>query len=625
MLRRIPPHLGLVLLIAVFVAALQILAVWPQVTTPLERVELSARDLLMRLRPAPQRSGQIVIVAIDDFSFNYTGYRWPWPRAYLAKIVDQLNRAGAKVIGLDVFLSEAETDPGGDAALSQAFAQSRAAVAVVNLFRTEQQSGGLTFLSETVEAPIAAYASSFQRTGITPTIVDEDAILRGVQAYDRLGETTYYHWAFEIASLYLNVPLPIDLSETGLRFNGQFVPLQNRKLLVNFAGQAATYPTYSASAVAEGDLPAETFRDKIVLIGATTASLQDLWPTPYSISDRTPGVEVVANAIDTLLTGQYLQVAPPLVNLLLTLGMALAALLILQLREPRRVIFGLGLGLVLYALLVFGLFAARGYLLPLAGPGLMLFLGIILPTMEQAVTQEMEKRRLRSLFGRFLSSEIIDQMVSSSNLAALNKRTEITVLFSDIRGFTTLSEKLAPEQVVALLNPYLEAMTEIVYRHGGTVDKYEGDAIMAFFGEPVNHPDHALRAVRAAVEMHLSLAALTETWHAAKILPTDSHFQIGIGLNSGQAFVGLLGSEQRISYTAIGDNVNLSARIQDLTKAYKWPILISEATQAQVSAEFETEFIASVVVKGKTEAVRLYRVLGRQGAAETEKVVQLEL
>lgn len=621
---RFPSRLLLVLAIASLLAALQLLALWPEVTTPLERVDLATRDLFMRLRPAPPRSGQIVIVAIDDFSFNYTGYRWPWPRAYLAQIVDQLNQAGAQVIGLDVFLSEADSDPAGDAALAQAFARSRAAVAVVNLFRTEQAAGELRLRTETVEAPVAAYAASFQRLGLTPTLIDEDAVLRGVLAYDRLGATTYYHWAFEIAGLYLNVPPPTALSETGLRFNGQFVPLQNRKLLVNFASRTTAYPTYSAASVAAGDLPAATFRDKIVLIGATTASLQDLWSTPASLSDRTPGVEVVANAIDTLLTGQYLQVAPPWVNLLLTFGLACAALWILRLHEPRRILLALGLSLAGYSLLLL-LLAQQGFLLALAGPGVTLFLGVILPTLEQAVSQEMEKRRLRSLFGRFLSSEIIDQMVSTSNLAALNKRTEITILFSDIRGFTTLSEKLLPEQVVALLNPYLEAMTAIVYRHGGTVDKYEGDAIMAFFGEPVNHPDHALRAVRAAVEMHLSLAALIETWHANQILPAESHFQIGIGLNSGQAFVGLLGSEQRISYTAIGDNVNLSARIQDLTKAYKWPILISAATQAQVSAEFETEFVDSVVVKGKTEAVRLYRVLGRQGAAATEKVSALEL
>jgi adenylate cyclase len=285
---------------------------------------------------------------------------------------------------------------------------------------------------------------------------------------------------------------------------------------------------------------------------------------------------------------------------------------------------------MLVSLLVFlavgyGLFVSQGLVLALVAPGLMLFLGVILPTMGQAVSQELEKRRLRGLFGRFLSSEIIDQLITSSDLSALNKRTDITVLFSDIRGFTTMSEKLQPEQVVALLNPYLEAMTQIIYRNGGTVDKYEGDAVMAFFGEPVSHPDHALRAARTALEMHLSLDGLRKQWRSKGILPEGINFQIGIGLNSGPAFVGLLGSEQRINYTAIGDNVNLSARLQDLTKAYKWPILLSDATYQQIKNEFEAEFIEPVTVKGKTEAIRMYKLVGRKGAPTEERVKALEI
>jgi adenylate cyclase len=245
--------------------------------------------------------------------------------------------------------------------------------------------------------------------------------------------------------------------------------------------------------------------------------------------------------------------------------------------------------------------------------------------MGQAVSQELEKRRLRGLFGRFLSSEIIDQLVSSSDLSSLNKRADITVLFSDIRGFTTLAEKLPPEKVVAVLNPYLEAMAAIIYLHGGTIDKYEGDAIMAFFGEPVAYPDHALRAARTAVDMHLSINGLRERWYAEGILSRDASFQIGIGMNSGQAFVGLLGSEQRINYTAIGDNVNLSARLQDLTKTYKWPILISDATYEQIKDEFDGEFVDNVTVKGKTEPIGVYKVLGRKGAPDAQRVQALEL
>jgi len=624
-MRRLSSSTLIIAGIALLLIVLQVLAQLPNVSTPLSQLELSSRDLLMRLRPAPPRTGQIAIVAIDDASFNWTGFHWPWPRTYLAKIVDRLNQAGASVVGLDVFLFEPDPDPQGDPALAKAFSESKASVGVADIFRNQQTSAGIDLSTETVQVPLEPYQKAFTRVGITPTTLDSDAILRGVQVYDQVSTDTYTHWAFELASLFQHAAPPTDFSDTSIRYDGQLVPLSGRRMLVNYGGPAGTYPTFSASSVAEGDIPPDEFKGKIVLIGVTTPTLQDLWPTPYASNQRTPGVEVVANAVDTILTGRYLRLAPPWVNLLVTLLLAVVAGLILRLREPVRITAVMMAALLVFLAGVYVLFTYGDLVLSLMSPAIMLVAGVILPTMGQAVSQELEKRHLRGLFGRFLAPEIIDQMVTSSDLAALNKRTDITVLFSDIRGFTTMSEKLAPEKVVALLNPYLEAMANIIYRHGGTIDKYEGDAIMAFFGEPVAYPDHALRAVRTAVDMHLALNGLRQRWYAEGILSPDASFQIGIGMNSGQAFVGLLGSEQRINYTAIGDNVNLSSRLQDLTKTYKWPVLISASTYEQVKDEFEAEFADQVIVKGKSEPVGVYKVLGRKGAPEAERVQPLQV
>jgi adenylate cyclase len=244
----------------------------------------------------------------------------------------------------------------------------------------------------------------------------------------------------------------------------------------------------------------------------------------------------------------------------------------------------------------------------------MLFLGVTLPTVEQAVSQEREKRRVRNLFTRFISAEMVDQIISTRDINSLNKRANLTILFSDIRGFTTLSEKLPPEEVVALLNPYLEAMTEVIYKHNGTVDKYEGDAIVAFFGEPVPYADHALRAVRAAVDMRKALDQLKQRWE--KEGHPRPNLEMGVGINSGDVFVGMLGSAQRINYTIIGDAANLAARLQDLTKTYKWPILISESSYLPVKDEFDAEFADSVVVKGRSEPVNIYKLLGRKGTSD---------
>jgi adenylate cyclase len=587
------------------------IAAVPRLTTPLERTELSMRDTLMRLRGEQPPNDQIVIVAIDDFSFNWTGYQWPWPRAYLAEIVDWLNAAGARLIGLDIFLFEPDSDPAGDAALAAALEQAPQAVTVVQIFEDESQG------TVTLKLPLSAYRSAVDGLGITLVSRDDDAIVRSLYAYQSYGDQVYYNWSFEIAALALQSEAPADPNTTGLTFNGQRVPLHAGTLLIDYAGPTGTYPTYSAARLLLGDYPPENFRDKIVLIGATTITLQDIYPTPFSTVAQMPGVEIIANAVGTLLSGHYLRLPPPWVVLGIILAMALIVSQMIRLRRPSLILALMAGGAILYLAAVYWIFVRSGWFLPVVSPLLMLLLGVLLPTTEQAVSQEIEKRRVRNLFSRFVSPEVVDQLIDTQDIHSLNKRADLTILFSDIRGFTTLSEKLSPEAVVALLNPYLETMTGVIHRHGGTVDKYEGDAIVAFFGEPVPHPDHALRAARAAIEMQTRLAKLREKWEAEGLF--SGRFEIGIGLNSGEAFVGLIGSAQRINYTVIGDNVNLASRLQDLTKTYAWPIILSESTARAIESEFEVEFIEAAPIRGKAEPVRIYKLIGRKGGPSIEK------
>lgn len=613
-----PFNLRLVLLwgTAVLVLFVQVLALLPNVTTPLERIEYSVRDVLMRLRGTQETSGDIVIIAIDDFSFNWTGYQWPWPRSYLAEIVNQVNRGGGKVVGLDIFLFEPDPEPENDAAFSTALDEASAAVAVVQIFQDNMDG----FTVSTLSQPLPSYMEALDGSGITAFARDEDAVVRSVKAFETYNDKTYFHWAFEVARLYLGVEPPSNPTSTGIQFNGQTIPLRAGQILINFAGPAQTYPTYSAANVHDGIVLEENpdaFRNKIVLIGATTVTMQDVYPTPFSAQVPTAGVEIVANAIDTLIGGAYLREAPPWAALLATLLAALLALLISRSKQPSLTIALLAAAMIGYYILVLAVFIQFDTILPSIAPQGMLFLGVVLPTLEQAVSQELEKRRVRSLFSRFISPEMVEQMMHTQDLNSLNKRSNISILFSDIRGFTTLSEKLSPEAVVALLNPYLEAMSKVIYKHGGTVDKYEGDAIMAFFGEPVPFEDHAVRALRAALDMRVALDELRKQWESEG---RPTHIEMGIGVNSGEVFVGLLGSAQRINYTVIGDNVNLASRLQDLTKTYDWPVLISESAYQQVKDEFDAEFADAVTVKGKTKPVNVYKVIGRKGASESEKL-----
>ncbi len=596
----------LIVITAILLMVLETASNFPNISTPLTSLELGARDTLMRLRGTRPTSGDIVIVAVDDPSFQWTQYEWPWPRTYLAQIVDAINQGGARVVGIDIFLTEAGRDAGGDEALSQALSQSASSVSDLEIFRNPQQ--GTTSLS----LPIGPYRSVLKAMGITTIIQDRDAVTRSIQAYDSYGDQYYYNWAFQVAAQYLKASPPSNPTPSGLTFNHQQVPLRNGSLMVNYSGPAGTYPTYSAYQVALGDILKENpnaFKDKIVLIGSTTITLHDVYATPFSAQQPTAGVEVVANAIDTILNGSYLRETPPWVALLVIIFMAAAAGLISRIQRPSLTLILMAIGMMLYAAVTYIIFAAKGLYIPVAAPQLMLFLGVILPAIEQAVSQELEKRRVRNLFSRFISPEMVGQLIETQDINSLNKRANLSILFSDIRGFTSLSEKLSPEEVVSVLNPYLEAMTKIIDQFGGTVDKYEGDAILAFFGEPVVHEDHALRAVRTAVEMRAALAELDRQWERDG---QPYHIEIGIGINSGEVFVGLLGSAQRINYTIIGDNVNLASRLQDLTKTYQWPILVSESTYEQIKDEFEAQLVDSVIVKGRSEAVKVYKVLGQK-------------
>jgi adenylate cyclase len=589
----------IILVIAILLIGLEIAASLPRISSPLERVELTARDTAFLLRGPVAPNEDIVIVAIDDFSLNWVDQRWPWSRSYFAEIVNWLNDAGAKVIAFDITLFDPSPDPEDDEAMAAAIEGANSFVTVSQIFSGQY--------STTLDVPEEIFLPGIDGYGITEIERDDDAIVRGINAYKNYQDRILYNWAFEIARVYLEVDSPTNPSPASVNFNDQLVPLnQQGKLLVNYAGGAETYPTYSAARIPLGDYSPDNFAGKIVFIGASSETLQDIYPTPFSATYLMPGAEVIANAVATLLSGEFLTIAPPWVNLLIILGMALVSWLFLLIPRPSVSNGLMAVGIAGY-LITFLVLFNRGMQISFITPALMLFLGVVVPTLEQAVTQEVEKRRVRNMFSRFISPEMVSQLLDTQDIASINKRTELTILFSDIRGFTTLSERMSPEDVVSLLNPYLEVMSSIIHKHGGTVDKYEGDAIVAFFGEPIPHKDHAVRAARAALEMREALKRLNMKWLSDGTY--TEMLEMGIGLNTGEVFVGLLGSQERVNYTIIGDAANLAARLQDQTKEFGFPILISGETYGQIKHQYYAEFVAKRVLKGKSEAVEIFRLM----------------
>jgi adenylate cyclase len=376
--------------------------------------------------------------------------------------------------------------------------------------------------------------------------------------------------------------------------------------LINYHGPAYTYPHYSMADVVQRKLPSGTFRGKIVLVGATATGIGDIKSTPYSGTDY-PGVEIHANVIDNLLHETFLQrgAHQQLLDALTILLLGLPLGIFMALVPPRFMWFGLSLLIPLVAV-DYQAFL-RGSWLNFTVPAITIASNVLLVSLYRALVEEKEKRKVRTAFGQYLSPEVIRRLLLNPQLVEPRK-TEISVMFSDIRGFTTISEQLDAQELAKFLNEYLSDMTGIVFKYNGTLDKYIGDAVMAFWGAPFEVEGHAVKACDSALEMMTRVREMQKKWEAQD----RPHLDIGIGINTGNASVGNMGSSLRYGYTALGDSVNLSSRLEGLNKDYGTHIIVNETTYAAASSNgFLFRELDLIRVKGKTQPVTIYELLGR--------------
>ena len=328
----------------------------------------------------------------------------------------------------------------------------------------------------------------------------------------------------------------------------------------------------------------------------------DNFGTAFAQGGEMPGVEIHANALETLVRGDPIREIPrPISTALAVVAALLGSVLVLRLHAFRALLAAAGLWAAL-TLAAFGGFVVADYWMRGMAGTVALVLGYGATVVEHFVREQRERRRL----SQFFSPAVVREVVRHKDEGSLTtSRRLLTVLFSDIRGFTSISEKVEPEQVAQMLREYLSEMTEIVFRHGGTVDKYIGDCVMALYNVPLPDPEHAIKAVRTALEFQERTLAVSRRWEER----LGIEIRNGVGINTGEAVVGTLGSRQRLEYTAIGDTINLGARLESLTKDYKTHIIISETTYALVRDEFITKELGDVTVKGKTHPVKIYAVL----------------
>jgi adenylate cyclase len=397
------------------------------------------------------------------------------------------------------------------------------------------------------------------------------------------------------------------------------------QLMINYQGPAGTFTHYSIVDVLEKKFPPDAFRGKIALLGATATGIGDLRGTPYGGTDY-PGVEIHANVIDNILNQRFLKYGfrQALVDVLLIIFFGIPLGIWMALVSPRWMWFGVGLLLPMIAANYWAFL--HGWWLNLLVPAFTLSANVLAVSLFRSLFEEKEKRRVRSAFGQYLSPEVIRRLLVNPQLVE-PKKTDITVMFSDIRGFTTISEKLDAQDLALFLNQYLSDMTSLVFEHLGTLDKYIGDAVMAFWGAPFEEPGHATRGCNTALKMMDRVREMQKKWEAEG----KPHLDIGIGLNTGVASVGNMGSALRYGYTALGDTVNLSARLEGLNKDYGTHILVNETTyRAAKDDGFVFREMDLIRVKGKLQPVTIYELIGRAGensvyGTPDEVCVRLEL
>ncbi|HTZ95066.1 MAG TPA: adenylate/guanylate cyclase domain-containing protein [Terriglobales bacterium] len=484
------------------------------------------------------------------------------------------------------------------------------------------ESGGS--VASGVEANMAELAQAAASYGYLNISSDPDGTLRHAILMIRYQDQDFFPpLAMEVLREYEQIPdqqMAAYISENGLERiqlgRHELHPAHDGSALINYAGPYLTYPHYSMWDVITGATPAGTFRDKMVFIGGTALGIGELRNTPFEKQDSGyMGVEVHANILDNLLHS----------------GEQGRSFLIRGFREELIdvgfiLFFGLGVALwfgrsrplvstisVVILLAAFGWFsyysfAEWGRWIAFVIPAGTLVVNYATISSYRVIFEEREKRRIRKTFSQYLSPGVIALIEEDPQkyIRPGGEVKELTVMFSDIRDFTSLSEGLTPDELVELLNQYLSAMTNVLFKNLGTLDKYIGDAIMAFWGSPYPQADHALRACACAVEMQSTLTGLNQKWVA------DGHRPIafGIGLNTGLVNVGNMGSDKRLSWTVMGDNVNLASRLEGMTKQYRTQVIISENTYREVKDHYVCREVDKIRVKGKSQPVTIYELMG---------------
>ncbi len=585
-----------------------------------ETAELKCFDFITNLRGERAPHKDIVIVGIDEETRRILGR--PWNRADLAKAVTVLAESGTELTVLDVLLVSPK-DSETDNMLAQALWDANNVILANDLSEASQLE------------PLEMFRKSEIGEGSISIFPDHDSVVRRMSlpmiTADKKGgwvvktlpiplETAYRHYFYD------SVPITFDNEDT-IVMGGKTIPNPPKGMIINFPGGHGCYPQLSLGKLIRGNHDVD-FKGKIVFIGSTTALQHDYYPVPFRSAvfeteegfvekkgkRYSYGVEIHAAALDTILSESFIIEFPEYLNLIIMMALGLIGAFVFfpwEIRPLYSALIFLLMGSIYFAV-NYWLFAFKGWWGHLAGPEVLILLSFIFGTVYQRSMEIRKKKEIMGMFGKYVSPNIAGKLVENPDQVKLGgRKRRLTILFSDIRGFTPLSESMEPEEISALLNDYFTRMTAVLFRHEGTLDKFMGDAVMAFFGDPVPYEDHAVKAVKVALEMQAEIVELKKKW----ISEDRKSFDVGIGINTGEVTVGNHGSTDFFDYTVLGDNVNLTARLE--SNAKKGQILISHSTYEEIKEKnFIVNKLEPIMVKGKSKPVQIYEVTGLKEHSE---------
>ncbi len=591
---------------------------------------------------------RIKLVFIDqqslDWVNNAMALRWPWPREVYRPILEFCRRQGAKAVAFDLLFTEPSSyGVEDDLSFGAAIAETAGFVNTIFLGHEHGIAAGwpeylparmrIAGLNEWLVLPGRASLIISKAIFPVPQVATNAALLGNVEAEpdpDAIFRRMPLFAVFDgrpvptlgLAAGLAATNLPLSIAADFLRVGAQTVPIdRSGKTVLRFRGPSGTHARFSAAAVIQSELNLQAgetppitdtnlFKNCYVFFGCNAPGLLDLRPTP--VGHIYSGVEIHATLLDNLLSGDFMRDAP--FGLTIAMALVLGALwgvLTLAARNPRETVAAFLIALPLPAVLCV-LAYQRGVWLPFILPETTTALALVGAVLVNYATEGRQKRFIRGAFRQYLSEHVIEQLVQNPDRLQLGgEQRELSIFFSDLQGFTGISEGLNPQELTGLLNEYLTAMTDIIQEEGGTVDKYEGDAIIAFWNAPLPQPDHARRAVHAALRCQQKLAEMRPALRAK----TGKDLFMRIGINTGPVVVGNMGSRNRFNYTILGDAANLASRLEGINKQFGTYTMISETTRAAMGTCFKVRELSRVAVVGRKTPVRVFEPFNLQDAS----------